>query len=157
MPNYCDGVVTFYASDERIQDVLNTIKNDDNPFDFNKIIPIPEPLNVSSEFSECLDYISFICDGERLTNEEFLERSKSSEENKMLCDEITRFLWNETKEERISRVFERYLQEWDSGNANKMLDEGILLVSNIRHYGAPTCMTGAVRIGEPSGTVLMLI
>ena len=142
MPNNCLGTVTLYASEGRIKEVLSAIRGndnyEDNPFDFDKIIPMPEEIKVTTKGNEDLAYIAFICDGKRLTIEEFLERSKSSEENIMLCDEITRYLWNETKDERISRIFDRYLQEWDSGNANKMLDEGILLVSNIRNYGAPT-------------------
>lgn len=139
MPNYCDGTITLYASDERIKEVFAAIHGkDDNPFDFNKIIPMPEALNVTQDFHEDLAYTAFICDGERLTKEEFLERLESSEENKMLCEEMTRYLFNESKDERISGIFDRYLQEWESGNANKMLDEGTLLVSNIRNYGAPT-------------------
>ena len=140
MPNNCYGTVTLYASNDRIKEVFSAIrgiyKDEDNPFDFNTIIPMPKSLDISAD--KQLAYTAFICDGTRLTKEEFLERSISSVEKAALFDELTRFLWNETKDERICKILERYQQEWDLGNANKMLDEGILLVSNIRNYGAPT-------------------
>ena len=46
MPNYCSGTLTITASKTLLTEILNTIRGTDdqegNPFDFNKVIPMPE-------------------------------------------------------------------------------------------------------------------
>ena len=48
MPNNCFGTVTLYASDDRIKEVFSAIHGKvgikENPFDFNKIIPMPDNI-----------------------------------------------------------------------------------------------------------------
>lgn len=52
MPNYVKHKVSFSGSSESIDDILKYIKTDDNGYinhiDFNKIIPMPESLNITS-------------------------------------------------------------------------------------------------------------
>ncbi len=136
MPNYCDGTVTFYASDERIQDVLNTIKTDDNPFDFNKIIPMPKELDVTISVSDDLAYVAFICDGERRSIEEFHTLASSSKEKAVAYNQLSSGF--HFSENYMEKYHNRYLETWDVEKIPVMLDEGNKLVSNLLKYGAPT-------------------
>lgn len=48
MPNHIANVITINGSDEKVQKFLEAVKSDDSPFDFNKIIPRPEELDIES-------------------------------------------------------------------------------------------------------------
>lgn len=47
MPNYVRNRLTINASVEDCEKVMNTILNKEDKLDFNKIIPMPEDLNIS--------------------------------------------------------------------------------------------------------------
>lgn len=47
MPNYVRNRLTINASVEDCKKVMNTILNEEDILDFNKIIPMPEDLNIS--------------------------------------------------------------------------------------------------------------
>lgn len=51
MPNYVTNRLSINASVEDCEKVMNTILNEKNELDFNKIIPMPEELNI-----ECGSY-----------------------------------------------------------------------------------------------------
>lgn len=46
MPNHCYGSLTVIANDETLSKILKTVhgtgEQSDNPFDFNKIVPMPD-------------------------------------------------------------------------------------------------------------------
>lgn len=51
MPNHVKNIITLKGSEKQIREMLETIKNDDyglGTVDFNKVIPMPESLNIES-------------------------------------------------------------------------------------------------------------
>lgn len=48
MPNNVTNKITFYGEQKNVSKVLNLIKGNDEYIDFNKIIPMPESLNIES-------------------------------------------------------------------------------------------------------------
>jgi hypothetical protein len=51
MPNYVENIVSFQGDKEKIQEMLEAIKNDTcgvGTIDFNKVIPMPETLDIES-------------------------------------------------------------------------------------------------------------
>lgn len=48
MPNYVRTIINLHGGNEDIKAVLELVKSDDNDFDFNKIIPMPESLNIEA-------------------------------------------------------------------------------------------------------------
>ena len=87
MPNWVMNVVSFNCTDERINDIRETVKNneDDYGFDFNKLIPMPESLNVteggrSDRAEEC--YKAYIMDNEQMVKEKYKLSDDAFEELK---------------------------------------------------------------------------
>ena len=48
MPNFVKNHITFFGDDKQIQAVKDYVMSDRSDFDFNKIIPMPEELNLES-------------------------------------------------------------------------------------------------------------
>ena len=51
MPNHVENIITLKGDEKEIREMLESIKNDDfglGTLDFNKIIPMPESLNIES-------------------------------------------------------------------------------------------------------------
>lgn len=51
MPNHVENIIILKGDEKRIREMLETIKNDDyglGTVDFNKIIPMPESLNIEA-------------------------------------------------------------------------------------------------------------
>lgn len=48
MPNYITNRVDLRGTQESINDLINSLESDDSQIDFNKIIPMPESLNVEA-------------------------------------------------------------------------------------------------------------
>lgn len=48
MPNYVKHILTINAEGQKLNQILDAIKGEDRVIDFNKIIPMPESLNVES-------------------------------------------------------------------------------------------------------------
>lgn len=51
MPNHIANIITINESEERVQKFLEAVKGAESGFDFNKIIPMPEDLNIDSSSS----------------------------------------------------------------------------------------------------------
>lgn len=51
MPNHIANIITINESDEKVQKFLEAVKSEDSLFDFNKIIPRPEGLDIESSSS----------------------------------------------------------------------------------------------------------
>ena len=50
MPNYVTNIITMKADEKQLQEIYQTIKADDGElgsFDFNKLVPMPESLNMT--------------------------------------------------------------------------------------------------------------
>lgn len=51
MPNHVENIITLKGDEKKIREMLEAIKNDDyglGTVDFNKIIPMPESLNIEA-------------------------------------------------------------------------------------------------------------
>jgi len=48
MPNYVANIVTIVGSDDKVQEVVDFLKSDYGVFDFEKVLPCPEDLNIDS-------------------------------------------------------------------------------------------------------------
>ena len=51
MPNHVENIITLKGDEQRIREMLEAIQNDElglGTVDFNKIIPMPESLNIES-------------------------------------------------------------------------------------------------------------
>lgn len=92
MPNWVMNVIKFDCSEERLNDIRKAIGNyeeDGSAIDFNKLIPMPESLNVSEggrsdRAEKC--YKAYLMDSEqvvkekyKLSDEEFEELKKDGE------------------------------------------------------------------------------
>lgn len=51
MPNYVKNNITVIGTNEKIYECLDFCKSDDSEFDFNKIVPMPEELNIDEDES----------------------------------------------------------------------------------------------------------
>ncbi len=48
MPNHVANIITINEGDERVKKFLDAVKSEEQEFDFNKIIPMPEELLIES-------------------------------------------------------------------------------------------------------------
>lgn len=48
MPNWCQNAMLVTGSKEQLEKMIAQVKSEENDFDFNKIIPMPESLSVES-------------------------------------------------------------------------------------------------------------
>lgn len=87
MPNWVMNVVVFDCNDERIKDIREAIKGneDDAAFDFNKLIPMPESLKLTegsrSDKAEAC-YKAYIMDNEQRAKEKYKLSDEEFEELK---------------------------------------------------------------------------
>jgi hypothetical protein len=42
MPNYCHNTLTIKGNPETTKQIMEFVKSEDNPFDFDKIVPMPD-------------------------------------------------------------------------------------------------------------------
>ena len=55
MPNHVTNRLTIHAEGKRLEEILDAIKSDEagrGSIDFNKLIPMPESLNIESGLQE---------------------------------------------------------------------------------------------------------
>ena len=76
MPNYVKHIVNIKTTDVELEEILNFIKSDDRVFDFNKIIPMPEALNIQSRYD-----LQQVLDKDRILNENEKELVRKYSEN----------------------------------------------------------------------------
>lgn len=76
MANYIKHIVNIKTTDIELKEILNFVKSDDKIFDFNKIIPMPESLNIDSRYD-----LQQILDKDRILNENEKELVKKYSEN----------------------------------------------------------------------------
>ena len=117
MPNYVKNIIIMYGSEEDKAKVREYIKGKDTAFDFNKLIPMPEALNI-----ECSSVSS-----DSLTVYRYLQnKSKLSEKMKQLIKTMSKD--GESTDDMIAR-----LQKEKRLN----LELGRKAAENFEKYGAP--------------------
>lgn len=64
MPNHVQNRITFSGTMKEVETVFDFLKGEDSVFDFNKIIPMPEDLNIasSSEGTNGMNYLLYLHD-----------------------------------------------------------------------------------------------
>lgn len=112
MPNYVRNVLHFSGNEKLINKMLALVKGQ-NQFDFNKIIPMPEDLNIesSSVMAASLEYYKYTITGK-------------------MTDKLFEIYKRNNKNESIDACFNRLLQE-------KAIDKllGQTAYNNMKKYG----------------------
>ena len=119
MPNWVQINLTFSGDKAEIKQMLEAIKNDDigyGSIDFNKIIPMPEPLNIESG-SKSIHGMEMV--------KEYLESMPEELKN---------------KEGTYEEFFDDLRKHRDDLNDDEkeIWDIGVIAVDNLHKYGAPT-------------------
>ena len=60
MPNWVQNEITLYGEEKNIAKVLELVKSEESEFDFNKLVPMPKELNISSSSENELAIICFL-------------------------------------------------------------------------------------------------
>lgn len=92
MPNYVKNNITFYGDAEQIQSVKDYVMTAESVFDFNKIIPMPESLDLESGSRETK---AIECAKARRNGETITCRPRESFEE--LADLGEKYLYNKEK------------------------------------------------------------
>jgi hypothetical protein len=151
MPNHVTNIIDFSGKQEDIDRLMSYIQAKDEPygsFDFNKIIPMPETMNVESGGSQSdamnVFFSAINPDSEdmgiekvsRETFKEYLEK----------CKNVRRFFISEFKTnlsyEEVCQISQKYFNEKDSQfRQDSYIKDDIFLFGktvfeNIQNYGA---------------------
>lgn len=101
MPNWVKNEITFEGKKENIEALLNAVKSDESDFDFNKLIPMPESLNLISgsitedsifwalskmSNDECAKYFNLLKNSKDVLSENRLETLK----NRFSVEDVSR-------------------------------------------------------------------
>lgn len=113
MPNWVATVAEFIGEDEDIQAVFKEIAGEETKFDFNKLIPMPECLNITSGSHSDLAYAYY-----------FVKKFNRLPERRS---------WLSSPEDVINRV-EKDIRV----SSQEMLEMGKTLYENKEKYGATT-------------------
>ena len=134
MPNYTDCTLSFEGEKARVEELLAFVKSDDNVFDLNKIIPMPERLSLchgsleNNEIKAIMIALNPIadsyCDIEKLNPKEY----------KALCKSVARFCPYAVNAaiDAVNRGCMKNIDLTDD------IRSGQLYLDNIRDYGCPT-------------------
>ncbi len=122
MPNHVENIITLKGDEQRIREMLEAIQNDElglGTVDFNKIIPMPESLNIESgsrtdrglkAHSDFIDVYVF---------------SRNAEEALNALQNIPR----ESEDAFLRKRSDVKADEWELGKTAR---------NNVQNYGAPT-------------------
>lgn len=129
MPNWVQNEIIFENADDEkvaalIQELKLATKSEDRAFDFNKIIPMPESLDIESGSDEDLAIAYFVT--ERLTIP--LEQTN-------LRELIYNSFNDDWATEVISRLRKRVDEEHDAESLDKLYVMGKQYMYNHEHYG----------------------
>lgn len=131
MPNWVQNEIIFEnASDEKVAALIRELKlateSDERAFDFNKIIPMPESLNIESGSST--DRAIAYCVTERLT---------IPVEQTNLKDLVRNSFSDDWATEVVSRI-KKYIDEGGTDDWDKVYEAGKQYMYNREHYGCYT-------------------
>ena len=115
MPNHVQNRITFCGTMKDVEKVFDFLKGEDRVIDFNKIIPMPEDLNIesSSEGINGMNYLLYLNDKvEYVHLKEYYERVElMPEERKNKCIELGKaYLSN------INKYSYKTWYEWSCAN-----------------------------------------
>jgi len=113
MPNHITNILKAEGPTEKVKELFNSIKGEKTIIDFNKIIPMPESLNVTSGSN--VDNAIAI-----LTND-----------NKLFSEMLD---WNWVKEENINSI-EQLKERLMKNISEKDMEEAKISLYNIEKYG----------------------
>lgn len=131
MPNWVQNEIIFEnASDEKVAALIRELKlateSDERAFDFNKIIPMPESLNIESGSSTDRAIAYYVT--ERLTIPVEQTNLKDLVHNSFSDDWAT---------EVVSRI-KKYIDEGGTDDWDKVYEAGKQYMYNCEHYGCYT-------------------
>ena len=131
MPNWVQNEIIFEnASDEKVAALIRELKlateSDERAFDFNKIIPMPESLNIESGSSTDRAIAYYVT--ERLTIPVEQTNLKDLVHNSFSDDWAT---------EVVSRI-KKYIDEGGTDDWDKVYEAGKQYLYNREHYGCYT-------------------
>lgn len=131
MPNWVQNEIIFEnASDEKVAALIRELKlateSDERAFDFNKIIPMPESLNIESGSSTDRAIAYYVT--ERLTIPVEQTNLKDLVHNSFSDDWAT---------EVVSRI-KKYIDEGGTDDWDKVYEAGKQYMYNREHYGCYT-------------------
>ncbi len=127
MPNWVTNILTVDADEEKRKEIFEAIKDDTDGYgsiDFNKIIPMPESLNIESGSNE--DYAIAIYLTERLT----LDPTAVG-----LGNYISNMFCENWQDEVINRI---QSSEYVLSRMDDLYEMGKQYISNIKNYGFST-------------------
>lgn len=131
MPNHVANVV-------KMKGIMNlplfsVDKEGEKYFDFNKLIPMPESLNISSGSSTDENIVYY------LTNKCTVPIKKLSDDKKMMLNKLVGNMFHKGSwsEEVFRRVVEKTAQESEE-QKQKRYDDGRIYVQNYMEYGCTT-------------------
>lgn len=120
MPNHVKNIITLKSGEKQIREMLETIKNDDyglGTVDFNKVIPMPESLNIESGsksnagIKAVKEYLNSMLD-------KYKDKAGTYDD-----------FFNDLRSHRNDISDEKEKEIWDIG---------VTAVENLHKYGAPT-------------------
>lgn len=132
IPNYIINQVRFSGDESRIAELMDFIKPDKNEssehsavIDFNKIIPMPESLNVDAGSME-VPCLSAILTAINPITDDFGEKKLQPDEFREIVSKVNAF-YSHSKPNVMA------------ANVNRQaLEKGRIYLDNIMNYGAPT-------------------
>ena len=100
MPNHITNVVSFKTSSKGVEEILNTIKGEEEIIDFNKIIPMPKSLNITSgsRIDTGIAVLKFLNNGDDSQLKKMLDYVWVKAENITTCEQLSDYL---LKEDRV--------------------------------------------------------
>lgn len=132
IPNYIINQVRFSGDESRIAELMDFIKPDMNEssehsavIDFNKIIPMPESLNVDAGSME-VPCLSAILTAINPITDDFGEKKLQPDEFRETVNKVNAF-YSHSKPNVMAANINR-----------KALEKGRIYLDNIMQYGAPT-------------------
>ena len=128
MPNHVKNIITLNGDKKKIREMLEAIKNDDyglGTVDFNKVIPMPESLNIESG-SKSNAGIKAV--------KEYLNSMLDEHKNKTVTYDD---FFNDLRSHRNDISDEKEKEIWDIG---------VTAVENLHKYDAPTYEMECLRL-----------
>lgn len=138
MPNYCYGDITFHTHNtEELNTILNAIHGtkdgEELIFDFNKIIPMPKELNAVDSGLDATAFAAYICDGQKISHEEYYQRAHSSRLKGLAYEQLTtKAVLKDFQDIAYSRFMET-----EDAQIPGLLNIASKLLANIQRYGFP--------------------
>ena len=143
MPNYVTNIITFAASDKQMAEILNAVRRDGDEygsFDFNKLIPMPESLDVT-DGSITFEAISAFLSHRKEELVQHSDRPGLFEDVKRYLDAAARIMAYSFLFEKPAPMSEKEIEVAATKNDMSVpdfLELGKKYLDNQLQYGAPT-------------------